>query len=424
MKKRVLFAFCLFSFVAVALFAGGQGEDDGKIDMKFFEVMTSPARTDLIQDVIDDYTAENPNTSIELISPPYAQADNKLAMTLTAKESLDIVEVRDLFIKGYVNNNQLTDLTPYIESWENSDDYSDLAYQLATVVDDTPYMLPQFFYIKALFIRTDILEEYGMTEMPETLDELYEMCIEVTQKAPEQYGFGFRGKDGTLTNSDILILSDVENIDQSNIYLTTDGEFAYNTPEAKEAIAKYIKLFNEAVPEDGINWGFSEQINTFVSGTAPFLLQDPDAVGAIKEYLTEDQFAVIPIPPGKSGKTQLFAGTAGLGIPSYSKNKDAAWDFIQYFVSPENNTELCKFYGALPVFNSSYTEDDHFSSGVYKSWQEILNNTDQYLMGNYPYDDPKWSAWVQFQESSMQSLLLGEITIDEAVDTWAEYWGY
>ncbi|MCF7933437.1 MAG: sugar ABC transporter substrate-binding protein [Spirochaetia bacterium] len=424
MKQRIrtsVLIICVL-LAAIPLFAGGSQEKSEKTTLTYMETMTSPGRTATIQGIIDAYEALNPEIEINLISPPYEQADNKLTLMLNSNQDLDIIEVRDHTLKQFVNNGKLEDLTDYIASWDEGDDLLPLTVTAAKTVDDTPYLIPQFFFVKALFVRTDILAQYGFTEMPTTMEEMYEMAIAVTEKAPNQYGFGFRGKGSAFKVSDPMILSDVATIDLENVYRTTDGTFSMSTPEAKAALDAYVDLYNRAVPADGVNWGFNEQVNAFISGTTPFLIQDPDTVALVNEQLGEENYTVIPLPVGKSGKSFLDYGFAGLSIPSYSKNKDAAWDFISFIANAENNADFCRTYGPLPIHASTYANDDYFSSGVYKSWEQEMSDPDTYKFVKYPLDSPKYPGWAQVQEQYMQSLLLGDITSEEAIAAWESYW--
>ena len=164
--KRVLVALLVF-MLSISLFAGGSSESSssdssGKIKLTFFETMTSPGRTQVLQNLIAEYESLNPNIEIELISPPYEQADNRLSMMLNSNQELDVIEVRDYTQKQFVNNGKLLDLTPYIENWAEKDDFMPVAHEISRNVDDTPYILTSCLYVKALLVRTDILEKYGV----------------------------------------------------------------------------------------------------------------------------------------------------------------------------------------------------------------------------------------------------------------------
>lgn len=426
MKKiKTLIAFAIvIGALVTPIFASGSQETESKdsvVKLTFVETMTSPSRTAQIQLLIEEYEKSNPNVKIDLVSPPYEQADNKLTMMLNSGQALDIVEVRDHTVKQYVNNKKLVDLTSYMEKWEGTSDLLPLTMTAAKTVDDTPYLIPQFFFVKGLFVRTDILEKYGV-EIPKTVDELYKAAKEISDKAPGQFGFGFRGKGSPFKISDILMLSDLDNIDTNNIYKTTDGEFAYSTKQGKESLEAYVQMFKDSVPSDGINWGFNEQVNAFIAGTTPFLVQDPDTISMVASSLDSSQYTVVPMPVGKSGKCYLDYGFAGLGIPTTSEHPQEAWNFLTYMLSAETNAKFCKAYGPLPVNKSTFENDEYFSQGAYKSWQTEMSDPSTYVFVKYPLDSPKYPGWAQVEEQSMQALLLDQISTDDLIKQWEEYW--
>jgi multiple sugar transport system substrate-binding protein len=419
--RRISVALCLLVFAGFLVFAQASLAAE-PIKLNFLEVMTSPARTAVLKDLIKTFEAQHPNISINLISPPYEQADNKLTLMMNAKEPLDIVEVRNLTLMQYVNNGLLDNLEPRLKSWSDAKTLLPITLSAARFVNNTAYLIPEFFYIKALFMRTDVLKKLGLEAPPTTMQQLYDNAKKITNPPNNQYGLAFRGKGNAYKVSDFMILSDLPNVDLKRAYHTTDGKTVYDSPQFVKSLRAYIELFKAAVPADGINWGFNEQVNAFVSGIAPYLIQDPDAVPLIDQQLGRDKYTVVPMPLGASGKSYCDYGFAGLGIPSYSKNKDAAWEFIRFFSAPIQNADFDKKYGPLPIHSIVFKEDPYFSTGVYKAWAVEMNSPDRYVFVKYPWDTPQMPGWGQMQQQTMQAALLGQITAEEAAAKWAAYW--
>ena len=420
MKKMLAsIAFCvaLCTFISCA-------KKEQKTTLNFLETMTAPDRTVIIKQIIADFEQAHPNVTINLISPPYDQAQNRLSLMLTNEDPLDIIEVRDYDVRQYVNNRKLTNLEDMIAKWDEGKDLLPITMACARTADNTAYIIPQFLYVKALFVRTDILAANGITEAdyPKTNEELYALCRKVTNSAKNQYGFDFRGKANEFKIADLLMLSDVNDLDPNNVYKTLDGKFSLSNQAALDAARAYIAMFKDTVPADGINWAFNEQVNSFVSGITPFLIQDPDTVGLLDTQLGRDKYTVIPLTVGKSGKAPIDYGFASLSIPSYSKNKELAWEFISYMSSAKVNAELCKKYGPLPIHAGTYKDDPYFSTGVYKAWDVQFASPDKYVLVKFPLDSEKWPGWSQAHEQYMQSALLGNITTEDFIAKCAAYW--
>lgn len=393
------------------------------IKLNFIERHTSPVRGVIMKDIIKTFEATHPNITINLISPPFDQAENKMTLMMNAREPLDIVECSNITLKQLVNNGLVENLESRLKSWPDAKTLLPMALAAARDVDNTAYVLPHVFFMKALYMRTDILKKLGVNTIPTTVQQLYDLAKKITNPAANQYGFDFRGRGTAYRVSDWLILSDLPNIDLKDAYRTTDGKTVFENPLFVKALKAYIDLFKTAVPPDGINWGFNEQVTAFVSGIAPFLIQDPDTLAPVDEALGgRDKYTVVPMPLGASGKTYLDYGFAGLAIPSYSKNSDAAWEFIKFFDAPKQNAEFARKWGPLPVHSVTYKEDPYFATGVYKAWAVEMSTPDKYVFVHFPTDSPLFPGWGQVQQQWMQAALLGQITAEEAAAKWASYW--
>lgn len=391
------------------------------VTLNFLEVVTSPERTKLYKELIAEYEAEHPDIKINLISPPYEQAIQKATLMLNTNQDVDIVEVPEYTVPQYVNNGKLLDLSEYYEAWEGSETLLYVAREIATAVDNTPYMIPQSIFVKALFLRPDILSKYGIEGEPETFEELVDMAQKVTNPDKNQYGFAWRGKIAEMKFSDIFVSAWVAEIKDSEYFYSEDETF-FTHPDYKKGMEKYIELFHTASPPDGINWGFNEQINGFVSGITPILIQDPDSIPLLNKMLGEDKYKVVPLPLGPHGYTYLEYGINGLAITSYSEHKEEAWEFIKWISSPEKNGYFNENYGALPVHTATYEENAYFQSEHYQAYYYEMNNPDKYIRKAYPVNSSKWPGWGQIHEVDMQQILLGKMDLETALQKWEDYW--
>lgn len=415
MKKFSLVLSILLVFIGSTFLAE-------EITLKVIQVFTSPLRTKILEEIIQKFEEQNPGVKIELISPPYETAYQKIYLMVSTNQPLDIVEVGDWSLSALASMGKLENLEPYISKSPLKDYFINGVLDAARTYKNTAYLLPNAVYVKTLFYRPDILEKYGIRSVPKTMDELMAFCKYITDPKNNQYGFDFRGKGFPTAFIDLVVTSFFDDIDPNNMYLTKDGKLIFEDPRAKEGLEFYVELYEKTAPKDSINWGFDEQVNAFVAGITPYLFQDPDTTGLLNELLKDGIYRTAPLPIGRGSKAYPTFGFAGWGITSYSKHKDIAWKFIEFFNSPENNAYWCKMYGALPVDKRVYETDPYFSSEIFKGWIEMFNDPEHYQFTKYPLDNEAWSNWNQFHEETMQKVLLGKMSIDNALKEWSKFW--
>ncbi|TCL75242.1 carbohydrate ABC transporter substrate-binding protein (CUT1 family) [Hydrogenispora ethanolica] len=413
--KRFLLVLCLVvALVGIPAFAETK-------TINFLEVMTSPERTAMLKGMIDEYESSHPGVKVNLISPPYEQADQKATLMLNSNQPLDIIEVRDNTIKQFVNNKKLTNLAKYYRSWKEAKTLTPVSVAAAKTVDNTPYIIPQCIFIKALFVRKDILEKNGVTTLPNTIAELINTCIKITNPAKNQYGFAWRGKSSEMKFSDYFASAYVKDIKKDAVLYSEEKNY-FTDPRYVQGMKAYVELFKKGAPQDAINWGFNEQINGFVSGITPFLIQDPDAIPLIDKMLDPEKYVVIPVPVGPTGMAYLDYGFTGLGIPSYSKNAAQAWDFIKWMSSAEKNAYFCEHYGALPVQSTAFKTNKYFQGKHYQAFLKEMTTPSKYVFKPFPQSSPKWPGWGSIHEADMQSVLLGQAKLETVLAKWKDYW--
>ncbi|MDY0092148.1 MAG: sugar ABC transporter substrate-binding protein [Candidatus Vecturithrix sp.] len=394
---------------------------EAKVKLTMVETITSPERTALIQGFLNEFTQAHPDIEIELISPPYEGSDQKLNLMLNTNQPIDVYEVRDFFIKGYVNNKKLLDLSEFTKDWPEYENLLPLTQKVMHIVDDTPYFIPYGYFIKGLFYRKDILEEKGIA-VPATMAELIEASKKLTDPEKGTYGFAFRGGSSEVKFTDVFAMSYLDNIDPEIGYMTTDGQAYFDLPQAIQGLKDWITLYQEGSPKDSLNWGWNEQVSGFVSGMTPLLWQDPDTVAICLQRLGGDEkFSVAPMPVGPSGKVYLDYGNAGWGIASYSEHKKEAWELIKFLSSKEVNVAFSKHNGTLPISKAAM-DDPYFSSGVYAGWKEMFENPDKYVFILLPFDKEEYASFTQEHRTDFQNVLLGKMSPEDAAKKWADVW--
>ncbi|MBK5568719.1 sugar ABC transporter substrate-binding protein [Ensifer sp. 2YAB10] len=406
--KKLITATLLASLMA------GSALADTKL--KLVEVITSPERTETLKSIVAKFEAANPGTTVEIISLPWGEAFQKFATMVSAGELPDVMEMPDTWLSLYANNGMLESLEPYLTKWEHTAGLTERALELGRDVNDTAYMLPYGFYLRAMFYNKKLLSEAGVSEPPKTMDDFVK-ASEAVSKLPGKSGYCLRGGPGGL-NGWVMFGATMAG---SNTFFNEDGTSTMNGEGWVKGLTWVIDLYKKGLaPKDSVNWGFNEIVAGFYSGTCAFLDQDPDALIAIAERMKSEDFGVTTMPKGPSGKAFTTIGFAGWSMLSASQNKDLSWKLIETLEGPEGNIEWNKRTGALPVHKSA-EKDPFYASAQFKGWFDELADKDVVLTVMPTYLE----EFAFFKDSlaikTTQEALLGDITPEQLANQWAEY---
>ncbi|SEE72296.1 ABC transporter substrate-binding protein [Ruania alba] len=414
------------SMLALAACSGGSddsGDSDGQVTLQMVESLTNPDRTTLIRGLLDDFEAENPDIQVELVSPPTEQADQTIQQMLQSGSGVDVLEVRDITVGPFSNNGWLYDMSGELESWDGWDDLTDNARTVAEG-DGASYFLPYGFYGLSLFYRSDLVDEAGFDGPPSSWEDLLEQASAIQDPSSNTYGYAFRG--GQNANSNVVAAIEayvIDELDTENAFLMNDGSTIFAAPEARDALETYFALFEEASPPSAVSWGYPEMVEGFNNGSTAFLLQDPEVIATIQgsDTLSEDQWGTAPLLVGPTGRAAQPLAVAGWGVTEFSEHHEEALALVQFLASEGPATEFAQANSLVPPIASA-ADDPFYSEGPWTSYVTMTENPDTYVNVTQPRDVSWWTEWIQKSDQEIQSVLLGEMTHEELLTSWDEFW--
>lgn len=396
---------------AAALAIGGHAQ---AADLTLVEVITSPERTETLKEIVSGWEQSTGNT-VEIVSLPWGQAFEKLATMVAGGDIPDVVEMPDRWLATYAPS--LVDLGPYVEKWEGGKTLTDATIEMGSqTLDGSLKEIPYGFYLRAMFYNKDLLEEAGVDGPPETLDEFREASAAVA-KLDGKYGYCLRGGPGGL-NGWMMMAATMKG---SPDFFDADGKSTLNTPEAVAGMQFLVDLYKDGLaPRDAVSWGFNEIVAGFYSGTCAFLDQDPDALIAIASRMDADSFAVAPMPKGPDGKSFPTIGYAGWAIFDSTSDEEASWSLVQHLSTPEANDTWAKRVGVIPIHEGA-DQDPYFQSEQFAGWFTELNDPawQPLTMPTYLEQFGYFADSIALETS--QQALLGQITVQQMADQWAEF---
>lgn len=402
---------------AVAGLAVSAGSALADTTVKLVEVITSPQRTEFLKKQIAEFEAANPGVKVEVVSLPWGQAFEKFLTMVQAGDTPDVVEMPERWMGLYGNNGQLEDLGPYMAKWADAKTLGDRAKQFGSTVNNTQYMIPYGYYIRAMFWNKKLFKEAGLDHPPATLDEFVEDSKKISAMQGK-YGYCLRGGSGAFTGMHMFM--NIAN--GKGGYFNADGTSTINEPGSVKGLQMLADLYKDGyAPKDSVSWGYNEIVAGFYSGTCAMLDQDPDALIGIADKMSADDFAVAPMPTGPSGKSYPTLGYAGWAMFANSKVKDDAWKLMATLLSPKDNLEWAKEVGVIPIHNGA-DQDEHFKTEQFKGWFDELNDTSKYEMVTPPTHLENLGNFVDnIAIKNFQEVLLGQKKAQDVADEWAAY---
>ena len=425
MKRKVISILLAASMLSGVLAGTVSAEAQEEVTLTLVEAVTSPARTEIIRGLCDEFEELHPGVTVEIVSPPSENANTKIAQMLMAEEKIDVLEVRDQTFKQYSNNGWLGIMDSYIADWEGMETLSETTKFYMNAYTEDTLMIPYGFYEKALYYRADWFEEAGI-EVPETWEELVDAAIALTDAENNRYGYSFRGGAGGYSYLDYIITSNVGSEGLAsmiyNVFMADEASTIYSTEEALAAAELYKKLYEEGSPKDSIAWGFTEMVQGFVGGTTAMLIQDPEVIASCKENMEEGTWGVAPIPKGTSGEGLIPTGFAGWGITSYTEYADLAAELVLFLSSEENNTYFNELNSLIPIHTSAAENSEIFKSASFSGYMEMLQNPEVYPSTSIPYNYQAFSELSTQADQWTQNYLMGNISAEDLLKTYDDFW--
>lgn len=349
-------------------------------------LMVGHPTTDAVRKALPEFTAAT-GIDVDLEVVPEADSVPKMMLEFSAASGrYDVVEANSIHVRGFVGSQYVVPVDDLAARYGKFYDKADFvpSYLNPNIVDGKLYGVPLFGESSFLMYRKDLFDQYGIT-VPKTFDDVEAAAKTVKEKSDGKIvGITMRGQQGI--QGVYIWASYLWGLGGS--FLTDDGKSALDTPEAANALDKFAHVLRNYGPVGVANMGWEENRLLFQQGKAAMTL-DATVNGAFNEDPSVSTvagkvgYAPVPVqtakPKGGSSSLSVF----GLYVANASKQKEAAWLFISWATSRQQqihsldtdpNSGVTSL-GAMnsPVFDKRY--------GAFKEAMlaSLANGNPQYL---------------------------------------------
>lgn len=374
MKKRVISVLLCAAMVMTMLAGCGGSSDDGgsdeaaessgkaedfdwknyegtEINVMFNEHNYSKAVISKIEEF-----EELTGITVKYSSTPEGNYFDKLNTSLSSRSGTPDVYMTGAYqVWEYATAGYMEPLEGYIEDASktaadyNFDDFigatvDSLKWDLVSghaVGEGSQWALPMGWELNNLAYNKKVFEEKGFS-VPTTTDELLETATALNEfNGSGSYGVAVRGtRDWATIHPGYMSLFATWG---GKDFAIEDGKLVcqLDSDEAIEMTEYWVNLIQQAGAPQWSNYTWYEASSDLGAGKAAMLF-DATSAGYFQNFEgASDQsgniaWSTIPLPEGKTeADMKANVWIWSLAMNADSKNKDAAWYFIQYFTSPE-----------------------------------------------------------------------------------------
>jgi multiple sugar transport system substrate-binding protein len=233
--------------------------------------------------------------------------------------------------------------------------------------------------------------------MPTSFDAFLKGAQALT--TPDRWGFGLRGGSGGHDFWATFVLGGGAELKKGGLV----------SPAALAANKWFIDLYRtwHVCPPSAPTDGFLQTINNMKAGRTAMTIHH---VGSANDLVAAlgDNITAIPVPRGPQGGGWTTYGDGSSAVFAACTNPDAAWKWIAFLSTAENNALFAKLSAQLPVTNSSLKNWNEQPRRFIEASAQSLPMT-QTLPPTTQTADFTRTVWPQ----TTQKALLGQITPDD-----------
>lgn len=318
-----------------------------------------------LKTVDDSFGKAFPNVTIKYVQKAPADTYQGLKLAVSAGSGApDVVLLEDSYLAQFVSLGALADITaqtkPYLKKMN--------AYKWnAATLKGRVYSMPWDSGPVAMYYRRDVFQKAGVDAGSiKTWDDYLKAAAVIKAKTGVKMLPLSKARNDARFFETLLWQQGIGYTDRNGAVIVDKD------PRAKLALDLMTKLFKDDLTSDFESWS-DPWYKTMAEGEIATLPMASWMGGFLKGWIapkTVGQWGVLPLPTfsGSRARTSNDGGSH-LAITDSSKNKDAAWAYIEYHLGrTESQLTMYKATDIFPSLESTYkdaifNEPDAFFGG-------------------------------------------------------------
>lgn len=412
MKKKLV-SMLLCAAMAATLTAGCGSDSSGESGEKSSSSGESKEITFMAPDwanpgdeLLAEFTEE---TGISVIFNEVSWDDIRDKVSIAAsggEAAADVIEV-DWSWVGEMNSAR------WLEPIEMTDeDKEDMPTLETFTIDGEILAVPYANDYRIAYYNKEHFEQAGITEVPETWDEVYDALKKIKEAGIVEYPYTMpMNADESATTSMMWMA------------FSRSGQVFNDDDTLNEEAVMDALTFENQLVQDGfvdpasISFNGMDCYRKITSGEASFMVGPTKFVGISNdpEQCSEIGNIVPILLPGTDGTSpQTMALPEAVGITSFSENKEAAQEFVKWYSSADVQKRMYAVNSSIPTRNSVLAE--MVEDGTVENAGAMLDEADL-IKSVFPNGVPSYySEMSNTMYNNINQMVLGEQTPQEAFD--------
>lgn len=412
MKKKLV-SMLLCAAMAATLTAGCGSDSSGESGEKSSSSGESKEITFMAPDwanpgdeLLAEFTEE---TGISVIFNEVSWDDIRDKVSIAAsggEAAADVIEV-DWSWVGEINS------AGWLEPIEMTDeDKEDMPTLETFTIDGEILAVPYANDYRIAYYNKEHFEQAGITEVPETWDEVYDALKKIKEAGIVEYPYTMpMNADESATTSMMWMA------------FSRSGQVFNDDDTLNEEAVMDALTFENQLVQDGfvdpasISFNGMDCYRKITSGEASFMVGPTKFVGISNdpEQCSEIGNIVPILLPGTDGTSpQTMALPEAVGITSFSENKEAAQEFVKWYSSADVQKRMYAVNSSIPTRNSVLAE--MVEDGTFENAGAMLDEADL-IKSVFPNGVPSYySEMSNTMYNNINQMVLGEQTPQEAFD--------
>ncbi len=389
----------------------------GTAAIEFWTMQLQPQFTGYFQSLIATFESQNPGIKINWVDIPWTAMENKILTAVSAKTPPDVVNLNPDFASQLAGRNAWLDLDTRI-SPEIRSSYLPNIWK-ASILNGKSFGIPWYLTTRLTIYNTDLLKQAGISKTPSTYAELALVAQQIKEKTGKYAFFvTFVPQD----SGEVM-----ESFVQMGVTLVdTAGKAAFNSPQGKAVFQYWVDLYKKGLlPKEVLTQGHRHAIDLYQAGETAFLASGPEFLKTIANNAPKiaQASAIAPQLTGDTGKKNV--AVMNIVIPRESKQPEAAVKFALFVTNDDNQLAFAKAANVLPsttkALSNSYFKDVPTNATTVEKGRIIsAKQLQQAEILTPQLKDIKKLQKALYE--NLQAAMLGEKTVDKAVEDAAQQW--